>query len=181
MDKDWENWLSKFERCVKVNKWSEPEKCDFLSVYLDGEADKVYCDLSAEEKESWASALTGRFDPSPQPELFETQLSARKRESGEKLADFGNAIRTLARKAFPQESVNTRDRIAKTQFLRALSGEMQLKLRLAEPKTLDDAIKMAIKYEAMVQEVQVSQPVNVKSRQVNATTCDEDGVAAAQV
>ena len=121
------------------------EKCGFLSVYLDGEADRVYCDLSTEEKESWAllkTALTSRFDPSPQPELFETELLARKRESGEKLTDSGNAIRTPARKAFPQESAGTRDRIAKTHFLRALSGEMQLKLRLAEPKTLDYAIKI---------------------------------------
>ena len=52
VDKDWENWLSKFGRCARVNKWSNGEKCDFLSVYLDGEANKVYCDLSEEVKQS---------------------------------------------------------------------------------------------------------------------------------
>ena len=86
-----------------------------------------------------------RFDPSPQPELFETELLARKKESGEKLTDYGNAMRTLAKKAFPQEGAGRRDRIAKTHVLRALSGDMQHKLRLAESKTLDDPIKMAIK------------------------------------
>ena len=72
---------------------------------------------------------------------------------GKKLIDFGNAVRTLARKAFPQERSGTRDRIAKTQFLRGLDGDMQLKVRLAKPKTLEDAIKMAVKYEATVKKV----------------------------
>lgn len=103
VDKDWENWLGKFER---VSKWSNGEKYDFLSVYLDSEADKIYYDFSKEVKQSWADlkgALTSRFGPSPQPELFEAELSARNRLPGEKLTDLGNSIRNLARKAFTQE------------------------------------------------------------------------------
>ena len=92
--------------------------------------------------EDLKAAMTSRFDPSPQPELFETELSACNRHSGEKLTDLGNSIRNLARKAFPQEGTETRDRIARSHFFRAVDGDMQLKVRLSEPKTLDDAVKM---------------------------------------
>ena len=186
VDKDWENWASKFERCARVNKWSNGEKCDFLSVYLDGEADKVYCDLPEDVKQDWESlkaALASRFDPSPQPELFETELSARIRHPGEKLTDLGNVIRTLARKAFPHERAETRDRIAKTQFLRALDGDMQLKVRLAEPKTLEDAVKMAVKYEATVKDVEQNQVERVKAtfhaRQTSSDGPKTEGMIAA--
>ena len=186
VDKDWENWASKFERCTRVNKWSNGEKCDFLSVYLDGEADKVYCDLPEDVKQDWESlkeALTSRFDPSPQPELFETELSARIRHPGEKLTDLGNVIRTLARKAFPHERAETRDRIAKTKFLRALDGDMQLKVRLAEPKTLEDAVKMAVKYEATVKDVEQNQVERVKAtfhaRQTSSDGPKTEGMIAA--
>lgn len=89
----------------------------------------------------------------------------------------------MARKAFPQERAETRDRIAKTQFLRALDGDMQLKVRLAEPKTLDDAVKMAVKYEATVKDVEQNQVEKVKATfcagQTNQPT-SEGMIATAQ-
>ena len=173
---DFKAWLNKFNRIAKVNGWDEEKRLDFLSVYLDGTADEVYRDLDDNEKGDWdtlTSNLEKRFDPAPCLDVFETELCTRKRAEGEKLSDLGNAIRTLARKAYPTEKAETRDRLARTQFVRALNEpEIQLKIRLAEPKTLNQAIK----YEITVEDIQAT-AVRPGRNPQNVARVEEDNQA----
>ena len=94
------------ELTAEVNGWDEEKKLDFLSVYLYGTADQVYRDLEDNDKGDWETLklnLEERFDSAPCLDVFETEFYTRKGAEGKTLSDLGNAIRTLARKAYPTE------------------------------------------------------------------------------
>jgi len=53
-----------------------------------------------------------------------------KQEQNETILDLGNKIRTLARKAYPGIDAQLRDKLARDQFVRALTNvDITLKLR----------------------------------------------------
>ena len=98
--------------------------------------------------------LTKRFDTTTRPDLYKSELMGRKRKESESYLELGNAIRTLAHKAYPSLSNTVRDELAKDQFLRALDkSELALRVRHANPKTLDEAIRMTLEWEAVERDV----------------------------
>ena len=71
------------------------------------------------------------------------------------------------------------DRPGKSLFLRELIGDMPLKVRLAESKSLDDAVQMAVKYEPTVKDVQQTTSSTQRINRSGQSPSDET-IATAQ-
>ena len=103
-DQQWLTWLDDFDLHADVNGWNEEEQRQYLAIRLKGAPREVYRTLTLAEKSSFnalKTALTARFQPFDQAELFRTQFRSRRKQEGERLLDFGMAVRTLASRAFP--------------------------------------------------------------------------------
>ena len=75
----------------------------------------------------------------------------RRKRDFETYLELGNAIRSQARTAYPSLTSNVRDELAKDQFLK--KSELTLRVRRANPKSLDEAIRMTLEWEAVEQDV----------------------------
>lgn len=174
VDEDWEEYLEHFESCADINGWDDPTKCKFVSVKLKGNAYKVYKELDTEVKSDWAnlcSTLEKRFKTVTQTQHYKTKFLSTAKSRGESLLDLGNRIRSLGRKAYPNLEAKLRDELARDQFVRSLDNlEMTLKIRHQMPETLDDAIRMAIDWQTVEQDVRKVQD-SVKTSEPNEACC----------
>ena len=60
------------------------------------------------------------------------------------------AVRTLASHAFPKMAVDQRDLLARDQFIDGLTEDsFRLWVRRSKPTSLDDAIRVALEFEAI--------------------------------
>ena len=81
-------------------------------------------------------------------ERFQTDLRCRRRAKGELLRELAQDIRRLMALAYPGEKSSLSEHIARDAFLIALDDpEFALKMREREPKDLDEAVKIAQRYE----------------------------------
>ncbi|VDH97080.1 Hypothetical predicted protein [Mytilus galloprovincialis] len=120
----WIDYLSHFEMCALVNRWSEYQK------------DLVF-------------ALEERFAPSSQTELYRVQFKERRQKASETLPELGQSVRRLSNLAYPTAPLELRDTLAKEQFLDALvDSEMRLRIKQSRPKGLNDTIRLAVELEA---------------------------------
>lgn len=97
-------------------------------------------------------ALTERFEPENQCELYKAQIKQRIRKRDEPLTELAQDIKRLTRMAYPSAFLDLRDTLSKDCFIEALNdADMELFICQKEPETLDDAVRMALKYEAFSQ------------------------------
>ncbi|CAG2228923.1 unnamed protein product [Mytilus edulis] len=179
-EEEWTDWLFQFESCSSLNDWNDGLKCKFIIVRLKGTAGKVLSDLDDDTKKDWTklkAELTARFDTTTRPDLYKSEFMGRRKKPSETYLEMGNSIRTLARKAYPSLSNNVRDELAKDQFLRGLDKtELALKVRHANPKTLDEAIRMTLEWEAVEKDVKDTN--TAPEQKILATMTEETGACA---
>ena len=156
-EEEWVEWLDNFEACSEVNGWDDATKCKFVCIRFKGVARKALHDLEEDVRKDWAllkPCLKARFDRSTRPDLYKSEFLARRKKGDESYLELGNAIRSLAGKAYSNVAVQVRDELARDQFLRALDkADLALRVRHENPKTLDDAIRMAVEWEAIERDV----------------------------
>ena len=171
---EWIDYVQGFEACADVNSWDEATKCKFLFICLKGQPRKVFNDLEEDVKTNWNTLkveLKKRLDTTTSPDLYKSEFMSRRKLSTENYHDFGNAIRTLARKAYPSLPSNVRDELAKDQFLRGLEKiDLVIKVKHEKPESLDEAVRMAVEWEAV--------ELDVKSSEGGATAKDSQCSAA---
>jgi len=79
---------------------------------------------------------------------FQSELRCRRRNKGESLRELAQDIRRLMILAYPGEKSTLSEHIARDAFLSALAdSEFELKIREREPATLNDAVKVAQRFE----------------------------------
>ncbi|MES9880792.1 MAG: hypothetical protein ABW185_07920 [Sedimenticola sp.] len=157
----WEDWISQFEDCASLNGWDDDLQVKFLCLRLKGQARSALRDIDSEYKDNYddlKQELYKRFATVKRPDLCKSELLSRRKLAGESYLQLSNSIRSLAVKAYPDLPSNIRDELAKDQFVRALEGvELSLKIRHANPKTLDEAVRMTLEWEAVERDVKYSQ------------------------
>ena len=98
------------------------------------------------------NTLTERFEPQNQCEIYKAQLKQRIRKRDEGLPELAQDIKRLTRMAYPSAVIDLRDTLSKDSFIEALNdAEMGLFIYQKEPATIDDAVRLALKYEAFTQ------------------------------
>jgi len=93
--------------------------------------------------------LRTRFGNELQAERFKAEIKVRRRRTGESLQQLYQDISKLVALAYPKEEPALVNHVAKEAFVIALSDPiLQLKVIEREPKTVEDALNIAIKMEA---------------------------------
>ena len=148
----WEDWKEDFQAAAAVNVWTDDEKRHVLTLRLRGPAREALRDISEDKKSTFSTllaALNERFVPPNQAELKRTELRLRRQGPQETVQDFGNVIRSLAIKAYPEMEAKHRDILARDQFLDGLNnGHLRLRTRYGKPSSLKDAVRTALEVQA---------------------------------
>ncbi|KAK3098374.1 hypothetical protein FSP39_018923 [Pinctada imbricata] len=148
----WLDYKSHFEACAQLCEWSEVEKGLFLSVSLRGLAQGILGNLSPDKQLDYnelTSALSDRFSPPDQMELYRIQLKERRQKATESLPELGQHIRRLTNLAYPTVPQDVREALAKDQFIDALcNSDMRIRIKQARPRNLNDAVRHAVELEA---------------------------------
>ena len=169
-----------FENAARFNKWHNDEQLAFLKSSLTGTAAQCLWDQSAESTDTleklW-NLLSDRFAGQNLTEKYRTELRNRRRKPGESLDALCQDIRRLLILGYPGPTSSAHDAIAKDSFIDALSSELSLKVRERDPSSLDSALHIALRLEA-IHQAATTQEVNddtvrVKGR-VRAITTDSN-------
>ena len=148
----WKDYHAQFELVAILNGWNEETKALELATNLRGSARSILADLDPDQRyhyESLVSALSARFEPDYQADMYLAQIRSRTRQQSESLPELGQAIKRLARYALPSAPSSVRQWLALTQFTEALNNEsLEYAVKQARPKTVDEAVKVAMETEA---------------------------------
>jgi len=147
-----ESFLAQFEVCAKYNHWTEGDRVDFLRCALDKAATQLLWDFGAQENvtyEELVGRLRQRYGAEGQAETFRAQLYYRRQRSDENLSDLLHDIRRLVVLAYPVPTNATTEILARDAFLEAIRDrELSLKVREREPRSIDEAYRMALRLSA---------------------------------
>lgn len=148
----WDDWIEHFEDCAAVNKWdSDEEKLKWIRVRLTGKAHTAYRRLAQDARTKYGEckdALRRRFHPDSSRDLHMAELQVRKRQNDEDWASFGDALRVLADKAYPDLEEKARERLALNQFLSQIEdSHLSFSVRQTRPKTVEAAVTTTIEME----------------------------------
>ena len=151
----WKDYLVQFELAAQENGWNQHTRAIGLACSLRGSAQALLSDLTPEIRQNYdrlVTTLTERFEPQNQCELYKAQLKQRIRKRDEGLPELAQDIKRLTRMAYPSAFIDLRDTLSKDSFIEALNeAEMELFISQKEPATIDDAVRLALKYEAFTQ------------------------------
>lgn len=148
----WEDYLAQFEVIAELNCWNNCTKASYLAASLHGPAQAVLGDLEPLLRRNFdalTAALENRFGSCNQKEMFHAKLKSRTRQTGETLPELAQCLLRLTRRAFPDAPPEFREMIAKDHFIDAL-GEVEVRWKVLQtrPKTLHDALTVAVELEA---------------------------------
>ena len=149
------DYLGQFELAAFANRWDKQTSAVKLACSLRGSAAAILSDLTPEMKRDYdrlVKALTERFEPENQCEIYKAQIKQRIRKRNEPLTELAQDIKRLTRMAYPSAFLDLRDTLSKDCFIEALNdADMELFICQKEPGTLDDAVRITLKYEAFSQ------------------------------
>ena len=95
------------------------------------------------------SALSARFEPVHQSELYRAKIKSRIRQRGESIPELAQGIRKLVRLAYPSAPAEVREQLSKDCFIDSMnSADLEWSILQGKAKTVDDEIKLALEYEA---------------------------------
>ncbi|XP_032663763.1 uncharacterized protein LOC116840729 [Odontomachus brunneus] len=144
----WREYLSQFLLIASANQWSEAERAVVLASCLRGKA-RALLDLCDNGNDTLTfadlrSKLELRFGEGELAQNFYSQFTNRKQCSGEDFASLGADLERLSRKAYPECSLEVREKIACSQFIAALSdGFVKRTLQVEGISSLRVAIERA--------------------------------------
>ena len=124
-----------------MNGWSEANKLLWLPVSLSGKA-------RTDAKSSYGTAkeaLQKHFEPESKRKLYLVEFQTRRRRHSEQWNDFGDKLRVLADKAFPELDDKAKELLSLQRYLSELDNpKIAFAVRQRQPKTLDEAVMWPI-------------------------------------
>ena len=118
---------------------------------LRGRAQRIYFTLSRKEKADFSglqAALRSRLQPEEQRRIHKLNFNTRRQSKGENIVDFAASLRQLPQLAYGERDSGFVEEKMIDQFIKALdTQELRVGVSQADVKTLDEAVKIAIKLE----------------------------------
>ena len=113
------DYLSHFEACAGVNRWSEEEALQYLAASMRGPAVKVLVQQTGRTLtyRELVNRLKQRFGPAGKSEVFLAELRTRRRKPKETLQELGQSIRELTALAYQEFDEAGQDRLARRHFM----------------------------------------------------------------
>lgn len=151
----WCTYQKQFEAAANANGWDEGEKATALIVALRGEALNILQVIPASQQgnyEALINKLQMRYGDAHLQQVYHAQIKSRQQKNAESLQEFEADIARLVRLAYPTAPDSFLEQLAVQTFVDGLKdAETQQTLRLARPRTLDDALAHALEFEAAKQ------------------------------
>ena len=166
---EWSDYIQHFETVAEWNGWSYEEKGMQLAMSLQGQAQRVLGDVAhyggTEDYECLLHELSRRFNPVERETTYRIEFRNRVRKANESVMEFGYTLRRLAVRAFPNIPHDCQEQWVLDQFVLGLDRpELKKHVQFGHPRTLNEAISLAMKYESFEygdgQKRFMSKPVN---------------------
>jgi hypothetical protein len=171
---DWEEYISHFENCAELGRWSHPEKVLSLAASLRGAARTFYIGLSETDKRSYRSLvqyLGERFGSTRHQNRWLSKLEMRKRQTDESIATLGDDLRQMSQKAYCNLDTIAQEALALNQLYKVITLEMKCRCIDRDCRTVADAVDVIERYEALLDETKAkSKPVTRMVSQVEEGT-----------
>ena len=151
----WEDYQAQLDIVATLNGWTDDRlKATYLAVSLGGAARAVLGDLSEAERGEYKvllKALDNKFGTGNQVEIYRATLKSRTRKKDESLPELAQAITRLTHLAFPGIPCEFWDTMARDNFVDVLGdADMCWNVHQSRPKTLNDALTIAVELEAFL-------------------------------
>ena len=99
--------------------------------------------------EATAEALTQRFEPASKRELYTVEFQSRTKVQGEGWADFGDDLRSLADKAYPELQEEARERLSLNRYLDMITDlQIAFAVKQRSPRTVEEAVTATLRMES---------------------------------
>ena len=147
-----DEWTDHFESVAVLNEWTDTQMAQWLAVRLVGRALTAFKRLPPETQKSYAAAkaaLKQRFEPASKQALYAAEFHSRQKQPSEDWPSFGDDLRVLADKAFPDLAESAKDRFAVDRFLSQLDDpQLAFSERQKQPKTIDTAVTATLELQS---------------------------------
>ncbi|MES9884510.1 MAG: hypothetical protein ABW185_27000 [Sedimenticola sp.] len=150
---DWDQYISHFQNCAELGRWSDPDKTLTLASCLKGQARSYYLALSATERSSYTglvNKLTERFGSTRQQNRYLTKFETRSRRPGEDIASLGDDLRLMAQRAYPNLGPDAQETLALHQLYKVLPIEMKCRCLDRDCGSIASAVQIIERYEALL-------------------------------
>ena len=140
-----------FETVSLWNQWNEFEMACQLIMNLRGDAQTILRFLKRPQLYDYdclKNVLIQRFNPKERVAYFKFQLRVCSLKENETISDFGQRFKILAHKAYP-DNFSDLDSYFTDLFTSCLNIEMAKFVTFKHPHSLDEALSLAIEYEAV--------------------------------
>lgn len=163
----WNEFLRYFENLAELNSWSPEKSRRVLLSTLRGQAETFAYGLPLIIQRDYGrlkQKMEERFGHTAMKERYIADAKLRKRQNGESLRDFGQAIEDLYRRAYPDNPDIVEENAIKA-FLDKCgqSEDFRLAVKRSRPKSLQEAVVNAMQEECL----RVGEKDLVKERPAN--------------
>ena len=163
---DWDQYISHFQNCADLGRWSETDKALTLSACLKGQARAFFLGLSPLDRSSYCRLVQKfceRFGSVRQQSRYLTKFETRKRNPGETIASLGHDLRLLAQRSYPKLGTDAQESLALHQFYKAITLEMKCRCIDRDCRTVESAVQIVERYEAILGEGTDKKKSNVRA------------------
>ena len=151
-DNSWDEWTDHFESVANVCNWDDAMKLKWVRVHLGGRAGTVFRRLPEETRANYARAkatLRTKFEPESRRMLYQSWLQSRVQQKGKGWAEFGEDLKTLAEKAYPDLKDAAKEHFALKQYLIQLNNpQVAFAVKQSKPTIVKDAVQTTLEMEA---------------------------------
>ena len=154
------DYLEEFDRVAEFNSWSKSERCFHLWTHISGPArQKIVALKYVKDWDKLVKLLKSKFCSTRALDAYRTKWVNAKRGPDMDLESYGLYLLDLSRKANPESSIVEQERFAKERFIETGgSTHMRFWLAALKPATLQDAIDLAVQYDAAYQAARPHKP-----------------------
>ena len=156
---EWGAFLVQFQAWLRLNHLNSND-CqhmwsDLLGLALEGEARLFYGGLSAEDRGNYSTLvmrLEQRYCGEGATELFKARLQAvPKRQPGEDISKLRDTLWLWSCRGYPGLPREAQEQLAMDALYRAVEHELRVQCTMKDCKTLDEAVAVMQRYEAVLQ------------------------------
>ena len=146
--------MDHFNNVAAVNGWDAEQKLLWLKVRTTGRAQTAFKKLPDEAKESFDAAVRAlgeRFEPQSKRELYVAEFQTRRKRKTESWADFGEDLRVLADRAFPQLNTEAKQLLALQRYMGQIDNpQIAFAVKQRHPTTVEQAATISLELESFL-------------------------------
>ena len=165
----WQEYEAHIDMCAQYYKWTEADKVANVCLGLRGEARGVLLGLTEAQKADYdetVKVIKQHYCPEEKRFVYQAELKHRRLQPGEELSTLAREIRSKSRLAYPDANVATAESLMTMFFCEGLEREMRKCVLQNRPRTLSDALAIAIQLDSIMKTDDEPIEKKQKTRQV---------------